>query len=65
AALAAAMVVMLRVVGGVVSTQHLSGALVQLGAALLVGGAVYLAVCAALGVEELELLRAFGRAGRA
>ncbi|HLJ61135.1 MAG TPA: murein biosynthesis integral membrane protein MurJ [bacterium] len=65
AALAAVMVVTLRVVGGAVSTQHLSGALVQLGAALLAGGAVYLAVCAVLGVEELELLRAFGRGGRA
>jgi putative peptidoglycan lipid II flippase len=65
AALAAAMLITLRLVGGVVSTVHLGGAVVQLGAALLVGGAVYLAVCAALGVREIELLRAFSRGGRA
>jgi hypothetical protein len=64
-ALAAAMFVTLRLAARVTSAQHLSGAVVQLGAALLVGGGVYLVVCAALGVKELELLRAFGRgAGR-
>ncbi|HXX38160.1 MAG TPA: murein biosynthesis integral membrane protein MurJ [bacterium] len=65
AALAAVMLLTLRVMARVTSPEHLSGALVQLGAALLAGGVVYLAVCAALGVEELELLRGFSRAGRA
>lgn len=65
AALAATMLITLRVLGRFVSAAHLGGAVVQLGTALLLGGAVYLAVCAALGVREIELLRAFGRGGRA
>jgi putative peptidoglycan lipid II flippase len=63
-ALAAAMLITLRFVGHFVSAVHLGGAVLQLGTALVVGGAVYLAVCAALGVREIELLRAFSRAGR-
>ena len=59
AALAAAMLLTLRVLGRVISPAHLEGALVELVAALAVGGAVYLGACAALGVRELELLRAF------
>jgi putative peptidoglycan lipid II flippase len=64
AALAATMLLVLRVLGRVISPVHLEGAVLQLMVALLAGGAVYLVVCAALGVRELELLRAFGRGGR-
>ncbi|SRR5579871_1118568 len=62
AALAAAMLATLRLLGGVAGPEHLVGAAIDLGAALVAGGAVYLAACAALGVQELSLLRVFGRA---
>ncbi len=62
AALAAAMLATLRLLGGVAGPEHFAGAVIDLGTALVAGGAVYLAACAALGVHEVSLLRIWGRA---
>jgi putative peptidoglycan lipid II flippase len=60
AALAATTLVVLHLAPHAISSTRLSGALVELLVATGGGSAVYLAVCKALGVRELRLLR-FGR----
>jgi putative peptidoglycan lipid II flippase len=54
----------LKAVGRFVAPTGFSGEVVQLGAALVAGGAAYLGVCALLGVQELGLLGALLRPGR-
>ncbi len=63
--LAAAALGTVRVLGAFVDPTRFSGAVVELVLALAVGGIVYLGLCTLLGVQELALLGALRRPGRA
>ncbi len=62
--LAAASLGTARAVGAFVDSTRFSGAAAELVLALIVGAAVYLALCALLGVRELEFLGSLRRPGR-